>query len=109
LTNPRTFLNNSAEYLAAQRQSFLVGYPPYDFSGGAGEGAFADRASVEDLYPNAVSRRAAGFEAFSVVRDTDAGTGAVTSSSSSPEGGLRLAGKRELMRRANEWLFGMEA
>ena len=36
----------------------------YDFSGVAGEGTFADLASVEDVYPNAVSRRVAGIEAF---------------------------------------------
>ena len=46
---------------------------------------------------------------FSVVRDTDTSTGTSTSSSSSPEEGLELEGKRELMRRTNEWLFGVEA
>ncbi|KAF9517190.1 hypothetical protein BS47DRAFT_1326539 [Hydnum rufescens UP504] len=79
---------NNAEYLAAQLGSFLAGYPPYDFSGGAGEGAFKDRSTADDVYPSAVSRRAVGLEMFP---DTSEGLSSA---------------QRDLMRKANEWLLG---
>lgn len=76
----------SAEYLAAQRESFLVGYPPFDFSGGEGEKSFTDRATKNDVHPEVVAQRAMGFTKFEAT----------------PGGG---AGQIDLVRKANEWLF----
>lgn len=79
-------VGRSAEYLAAQRESFLVGYPPFDFSGGDGEKQFVDRATKDDIHPDLVAQRALGFVKF--------------------EGALGCSVAQErLMRKANKWLF----
>jgi len=82
---------NNAEYLAAQRASFLAGYPPFDFSGGDGESRFVDRATKEDVHPDLSAQRAMGFAKFKV----DSSTGI---------GGASVA-QESLVRKANEWLF----
>ena len=76
----------SAEYLAAQRDAFLAGYPPHDFSGGEGERAFKGRAGLEDVAGGPMSMSAMGLEPFAV-------KGEVT------------AGKKEVVAKANAWLF----
>lgn len=81
-----TFAIYSAEYLAAQRESFLVGYPPFDFSGGEGEKNFVNRATQNDVYSDVVAQRAMGFTRFEAAES----------------GG---AAQTNLVRQANGWLF----
>jgi len=81
----------SAEYLAAQRASFIAGYPPFDFSGGDGESRFVDRATKEDVHPDLSAQRAVGFAKFKVDSSTSVGGASVAQES--------------LVRTANEWLF----
>jgi hypothetical protein len=80
----------SAQYLAAQRQSFLEGYPPYDFSGGEGEKVFVGRGTIENVHNDDLALRAYGLEKF--VPSPNA-QGEITS------------GERELVKKANDWLF----
>lgn len=76
----------SAEYLASQREAFIAGYPPFDFSGGEGESRCAGRATQADAYNDIAAQRAVGFEKFEA----------------DPAGG---AARESLVLKANEWLF----
>jgi hypothetical protein len=74
----------SAEYLSAQREAFLVGYPPFDFSGGEGEKFFKDRATKDDVDSSPPAQRSMGFAPF----ETDGNDA-----------------QQELVKKANAWLF----
>ena len=88
MSRMRTYAIYSAEYLAAQRASFLAGYPPFDFSGGDGESRFIDRATKEDVYPDLIAQRAMGFAKFEAEVSADNGSA-----------------QESLVHKTNKWLF----
>ncbi|KAF8331466.1 DUF1479-domain-containing protein [Cantharellus anzutake] len=77
---------NNAEYLAAQRASFITGYRPYDFSSVEGEIGFIGRGSLQDINEGSLSRRAYGLEKFEALGNGN--------------------GEANAIEKANEWLFG---
>lgn len=76
----------SAEYLASERAAFLVGYPPFDFSGGDGETHFKNRATKDDVPKEVRVQRALGFIPFEALNNA-------------------AEAQKNLVAKANAWLF----